>query len=202
MSVQVRSDHIVHTATSNVGLWRLAALAVLMASTACTGGEPLPVEMLVRKGDVYLDPETLEPYSGPAVVTFANRMASKETYHDGVKHGPYEWYFANGRLFERGTYHDGHLDGRFYAYWGSIDLYEEGAYLHGEFDGPRTWYLAGELIELVTYRNGIIEGAYERYREDGTLDLKGTLFGGEPCGVWFEGRERISYPECGTSVTE
>ena len=172
MSVQVRSDHIVHTATSNVGLWRLAALAVLMASTACTGGEPLPVEMRVRKGDVYRDPETLEPYSGPAVVTFADRMASKETYHDG------------------------HLDGRFYAYWGSIDLYEEGAHLHGEFDGPRTWYLAGELIELVTYRNGIIEGAYERYREDG------TLFGGEPCGVWFEGRERISYPECGTSVTE
>lgn len=177
-------------------------MAVVVASTACTGGGPLPVETLIRKGDVYLDPETLELFSGPAIVTFANRLASRETYHDGVKHGPYEWYFENGRLFEKGTYHDGHLDGRFYAYWGSIDLYEEGAYLHGEFDGPRTWYFAGELIELVTYRNGIIEGAYERYGEDGKLKLKGTLIGGEPCGTWFEGSERISYPACGAFAAE
>ena len=204
----------------------LAALAVL-AGLGCAERNPRPMDELVRQGDVFLDPETLQPYSGPAFSTFdeqplviekrlslqdgtydgpyeayfANRLlSSKEFYHNGRKHGPYVWYSASGRLFEEGTYHQGVLDGPYEAYWESGELYERGTYLAGNFDGSRAWYSEGELIELVTYANGVIDGPYERFDVDGTLDLLGVLRNGVPCGTWLDGLATIDYPSCRTST--
>jgi MORN repeat variant len=229
MSERARLDRASRIVVLNPGPWKLVAVVVLVGVAACTGPAPRPVDELVREGDVYLDPETLQPYSGPVFVTFDDQplvvaqrlslregtydgpfeayfenrqLSSKEIYREGVKDGPYEWYFENGRLFEKGTYRGGRLGGRYEAYWDNGDLYEEGTYLHGDFDGPRKWYLEGELIELVTYRNGVMDGPYERYREDGALDLKGTLVDGTPCGVWLEGGATLSYPACGGASTD
>lgn len=205
----------------------LVGLASL-AMTAC-GPDERPVSELMRVGDVFLNPETMEPYSGIAFATFDDRpdvvrkrlslrngeydgpyeayfenqrLSSKEIYEDGIRHGPYEWYFQNGQLFEEGTYRDGHLEGPYRAYWENGDLYEEGTRRSGRFDGPRRWYMDGRLVELVTYRRGVMEGLYERYLEDGTLDLKGMLYDGTPCGMWIEGDRTISYPACRTRVTD
>ena len=49
----------------------------------------------------------------------------------------------------------------------------------------------------MTYVDGRIEGPYERYIEDGELDIKGTLRDGQPCGPWLEDRATITYPSCG-----
>ena len=100
------------------------------------------------------------------------RLSSKETYVDGVRHGPYEWYFESGSLFEEGTYTEGVLDGPYRAFWETGDLYEEGTYRSGQFDGPRRWFMNGRLVEMVTYRNGVIEGIYERYTPWGDLDIE------------------------------
>jgi antitoxin component YwqK of YwqJK toxin-antitoxin module len=62
--------------------------------------------------------------------------------------------------------------------------------------------VGGRLIEVVTYRRGVIDGLYERYTEDGTLDLKGMLERGEPCGMWIEADRAIPYPSCGTRITD
>jgi antitoxin component YwqK of YwqJK toxin-antitoxin module len=208
---------------------KVAVLVASFTTAVCTAPEARAVEDLVRESGIYLDPVTMEPYSGPAFATFSgqpsvvaqrlrmkdgayhgpfeayfenHQLSSKEMYEAGVKHGPYEWYFDSGRLFEKGTYHEGHLDGPYEAFWDSGALYEEGNYRHGEFDGPRRWYLEGQLIELVTYVNGTMEGPYERYTEDGRLDLKGTLSAGSPCGTWTEAQNSISYPGCGTSIVD
>lgn len=209
--------------------FRLALALLLVVAAACTGPEERPVDELVRVGDLYLNPETMEPYSGLAFATFDDapsivaerlslrhgaydgpyeayfenrRLSSKEIYENGVKNGPYEWYFESGQLFEKGTYRDGRLDGPYRAYWENGDLYEEGTYRHGRFDGPRRWYLDNRLVELVTYRNGVTEGLYERYLEDGTLDLKGMLHAGEPCGMWIEGDRTLPYPPCSSRVAD
>jgi hypothetical protein len=206
----------------------LVLLAVL-ALASCGGSHERPLDELVQVGDVYLDPDTHEPYSGLAYSTFDDmpdvvaerltlregtydgpyeayfenrRLSSKEIYQNGVKNGPYEWYFENGQLFEKGTYEDGRLEGPYRAYWENGDLYEEGTYRSGRFEGPRRWYLEGRLIELVTYRNGVMDGLYERYREDGTLDLKGVLRYGDPCGMWIEGDRPIPYPDCSGRVAD
>lgn len=207
----------------------LFVVLVLGASTSCWGPEERPIDELVRAGDLFLHPKTMEPYSGLAFATFGDapgriaqrssvrsgnydgpfdallenqRLSSKEVYENGVKNGPYEWYFENGQLFEKGTYRDGRLDGPYRAYWENGDLYEEGTYRSGRYDGPRRWYVGGRLIEVVTYRDGVMEGLYERYEEDGTLDVKGMLHAGTPCGMWIERDRAVLHPLCGTRITE
>lgn len=207
----------------------LAVTVLLVATSACERAAERPVDDLVRQGNVFLDPETMEPYSGLAFATFDGqpdviakrltlrdgtydgpyeaffenrRLSSKEIYREGVRHGRYEWYFENGQLFEEGTYVQGTLEGPYRAYWENGDLYEEGTYRNGRFDGPRRWYMEGRLVELVTYQDGVIEGLYERYLEDGTLDLKGMLRNGTPCGMWIEGTETIPYPACSTRIVD
>lgn len=206
-----------------------AIFATLVAATACSRSAERPVDDLVRQGNVFLDPETMEPYSGLAIATFDGqpgvvskrltlrdgaydgpyeaffenrRLSSKEIYRDGVRHGRYEWYFENGQLFEEGTYVEGTLEGPYRAYWENGDLYEEGTYRSGQFDGPRRWYMDGRLVELVTYRKGVIDGLYERYLEDGALDLKGMLRNGTPCGMWIEADQTIAYPACSTRLVD
>jgi hypothetical protein len=207
----------------------LTLVLAAAAALACSGPDERPVDELVRRGSVFLNPETMEPFSGIAFATFHDhpgviaerlslrdgtydgpyeayfenrRLSSREIYENGVRNGPYEWYFENGQLFEEGTYRHGRLDGPYRAYWENGDLYEEGTYRRGRFHGPRRWYIDGRLIELVTYRNGVIDGLYERYLEDGALDLKGMLQDGEPCGNWIEADSMIPYPVCGTRLTD
>jgi antitoxin component YwqK of YwqJK toxin-antitoxin module len=196
---------------------------LLGAALGCSEPNPRPKDDLVRQGTLYLDPATLEPYSGTVFTTFQGspprieqraslrdghydgpfewyfgkgQLSLRELYRDGRKEGPYEWYFESGRLYERGTYRNGRLDGPYEAYYESGDLYEKGSYLAGTFHGPREWYLDGRLIELVTYVGGRIDGPYERYTEHGVLDLKGMLENGQPCGTWLEDGGEITYPSC------
>jgi antitoxin component YwqK of YwqJK toxin-antitoxin module len=208
--------------TRPLGL-RVALSFILVGAVGCGPATPRPKDDLVRQGSVYLDPETLEPYSGTVFTTFQGspprieqrvslrdghydgpfewyfgrgQLSLRELYQDGRKEGPYEWYFESGQLYERGTYRNGMLDGPYEAYYESGDLYEKGTYLAGAFHGPREWYLADQLIELVTYRHGSIDGPYERHAEDGAIDLQGMLHDGQPCGAWLEDGETITYPTC------
>jgi hypothetical protein len=203
---------------------RTVALASLLLGLGCSGPEPRPAEELVRQGDLYLHPATLQPYSGPVFTTFANapllvekrgslreghydgpfewyfgnrQLSLRENYRHGMKDGPYEWYFESGELYERGTYVNGRLEGPYEAYYESGQLYERGVYRAGAFHGPRQWFLADRLIELVTYVDGRIEGPYERYTSEGELDLRGWLEDGQPCGTWLEGEATVKYPRCG-----
>ena len=207
---------------------KYAAILVACALPFISRGERA-FDELVREGQLYLDPGTMAPFTGVAVATYAEessriaqhlgisgdhyegpferliedrRLSSKETYVDGVRHGPYEWYFESGAVFEEGTYVDGRLDGPYRAFWETRDLYEEGTYRRGQFDGPRRWYMDGRLVEMVTYRNGVIEGIYERYSLEGDLAMKGMLFDGDPCGRWIEGTQVIDYVACGARITE
>lgn len=208
---------------------RIVLLAFLGLVSACSGASEVAVEELVRDGHLFLDPATMEPYSGLAFATYESRagvlaqkmrlgtgsyagpfdaifddrrLSSKEVYENGVRHGPYQWFFESGRLFEEGTYVEGRLDGPYRAYWETGELYEEGTYRRGQFDGPRRWYMKGRLVEVVTYRMGVIEGLYERYSADGELDLKGNLYEGEPCGMWIEGDRPVVYTPCGPRLSE
>ncbi len=205
---------------------RFVPLLLVGIAAACSGTAEVPRDELVRQGDLFLDPGTMEPFSGFAFATYETRagvvsmglggayagpfdalfadrrLSSKESYQNGVKHGPYEWFFESGQLFEEGTYEEGRLEGPYRAYWETGELYEEGTYRAGQFDGPRRWYMKGRLVELVTYRFGVIEGLYERYSPEGDLELKGLLYEGNPCGTWVERARTVAYPGCGPRITE
>ncbi len=204
----------------------LVAWVVVLATSARP--ESRDLDQLVREGGVFFDPATHEPFTGVALTAFENdadvsrhlglwsgayrgpfesyfrsrNLSARESFRDGVRHGPFAWYYEDGALFEEGSYVDGRRDGIYRAYWESGDLYEEGTYVDGALDGPRRWYAGGRLIEMVTYRHGVIDGLYERYHEDGSIDLKGMLRSGSPCGVWLEADRTISYPHCAFARTE
>lgn len=201
-----------------------ASVAPLCVAAACSEPDPLPLAELVRQGDAYLHPVTLQPYSGLVFASFGghprqierrarlrkgqydgpfelffenHRLSVREVYREGQKDGPYEWYLEDGQLYERGTYENGLREGPYEAYFDDGNIFEKGTYHYGDFQGPREWYMHGQLIERVTYVDGQIDGPYERHAPDGTLELEGTLLYGSPCGVWLEGGERVVYPSCG-----
>lgn len=217
-----------HLFSSPKTLLKFAALLIACSLPFISSGER-PFDELVRDDQLYLDPGTMAPFTGVAVATYADkssriaqhlgisgdrydglferliedrRPSSTESYVNGVRQGPYQWYFESGSLFEEGSYTDGVLEGPYRAFWESGDLYEEGTYRGGQFDGPRRWFMHNRLVELVTYRNGVIEGIYERYTPDGDVDMKGVLYDGDPCGRWIETGRVINYSACGGHVTE
>lgn len=201
----------------------------VVALLTCSEPAPRPLAELVRRGDLFLDPQTLEPYSGPIFATFSDRpmsiaarvslrrgtfdgvyekyfenhrVSAKEMYRNGRRDGPYEWYFESGRLFESGTYRRGVLDGPYEAFWESGDITEAGTYKAGQYDGMRSWYANGRLIERVTYVDGVIDGPYERYTREGVLEARGALRDGQPCGSWVEGGEEVEHAACTAEVEE
>lgn len=204
-------------------LFSIVLILLLLSSVGCFEATPLPRDALVKEEGVYLHPATREPYSGSVFTTFANtplkveqranlrdghydgavewyfgnrQVSVREVYRGGLRDGPYQWYFESGHLYETGTYRHGRLDGPYEAYYETDDLHETGTYRAGEFDGPRKWFLGDRLVELVTYDRGRIYGPYERYTPAGTLDLKGRLQDGQPCGTWFEDGATVTYARC------
>jgi hypothetical protein len=205
---------------------RAVAGSIALAALGCSDPAPRPKAELLREGSLYLDPATLEPYSGAVFTTFAGssdrivqraslreghydgplewysgegQLELRELYRDGTKEGPYEWYFESGQIYERGFYIDGLRDGPYEAYYETGELYERGAYRAGLFHGPREWYRDNRLIERVFYLDGRMEGPYERYTEGGALAVSGSLRDGLPCGAWVEDGVTTTYPVCDES---
>ena len=101
------------------------------------------------EGDVFLDPETLEPYSGTAFSTFDEQplvIEERLTLRDGTYDGPHEAYFANRRLSSKEVYENGRKHGSYVWYSDTGRLFEEGTYHQGVLDGPyevtcpQEWY--------------------------------------------------------------
>ena len=55
---------------------------------------------------------------------------------------------------------------------------------------------------MVTYVDGALTGNYERYGEDGTLDVIGVLLDGVACGLWFDHGAAVEHAPCGEALAE
>ena len=151
-------------------LFTLALIAV-----GCSEPIPRNLDELVWQGDeyrmrgVYLDRETVRPYSGPVFDFFPDdttRFRTIGSLKDGKFDGPYEYYHPNGQLWRREAYKD------------------------GEFDGLSEWYHPnGQLEHRTTYKDGQRYGSHESYNENGQLEIKGTYEDGKEVG----GEETYAY---------
>ena len=126
-------------------------IPVLLVLFGCLQAEPLPrnVDTLVEQGDMYLDRETMLPYSGPIFRLMEDDSSTVQmstTLKDGLRHGPWEIYHENGQLSSKGTWSNGELDGPF------EDYYEN-----------------GQLLGRSSYSNGELDGQFEDYYENGQL---------------------------------
>ena len=129
---------------------------------------------LMRRGNVYLDPETREVYTGPVFATFEQGVIS-ETWllEDGKKDGRYEYFYLSGRGRMMETYSAGILEGPTETYFKNEQLADKGSYREGEWDGP-----------------------YEAYWVRGWLAERGNWTLGERCGDWISFGQTIMYPAC------
>ena len=200
---------------------RFLLLTLTLIAVGCSEPIPRNLEELVWQGDdyrfrgVYLDRETVRPYSGPVFDFFPDdttRFRTIGSLKDGKWDGLYEDYWANGQLWEKGTYRDGELDGPFESYYENGEMEQKGTYKDGEMDGlVENYYENGQLQAKTShfypdstegrsdYGDELpwwIHGPFEIYSEDGVLFEKGTMNMGEPCGEWFENGKTVTYDPC------
>jgi antitoxin component YwqK of YwqJK toxin-antitoxin module len=196
-------------------------LLFVLALIASGCAEPIPrnLDDLPMQGPQYLDPETLEPYSGPAY-----RMSSEDdpteivlrvNLRDGRFHGDFEDFALEGDsqgLYQTGTYRDGQLEGRFEVFYPSGVFRARGTYENGEQDGPSELYSEnGQLEFRATFTAGELDGPYEAYYENGQLWEKKTYVADEldgPYEAYYENGqlwERGTWDmdeECGEWIIE
>jgi antitoxin component YwqK of YwqJK toxin-antitoxin module len=129
---------------------------------------------LMRRGNVYLDPDTREVYTGPVFARFEEGVISETgVLENGKKDGSYEYFYLSGRVRMMETYSAGILEGPTETYFKNEQLADKGSYREGEWDGP-----------------------YEAYWVRGWLAERGDWTLGERCGDWISFGQTIMYPAC------
>ena len=127
----------------------------------------------------------------------------KETYSvitapDGteVKHGRYNIFFQNGKIWQEGSYENGKLQGLWKDYYEDGALKQELLYdkdlLNGE---TRYYYPSGKLQQKINYRNDLLNGMVIMYYENGNLQesclYKDNLPEGELKTFYEDGKTRF-----------
>jgi antitoxin component YwqK of YwqJK toxin-antitoxin module len=52
------------------------------------------------------------------------------------------------------------------------------------------------LWEKTTYKDGVQDGPFESYHENGQVRDRGIYKGDKKCGEWVEGNETVTYNPC------
>ncbi len=145
------------------------SVALLLGALTCAHSgvlaqSPANLDLLELRRGVYLERPSFEPFSGPVVSRwnadnvrergsllngrwdgvreifyFDGQLAVRETYSEGVLHGPFESYFRQGSPSDKGTYENGLLEGPYEAYW-LRQLAERGTWTEGRECGEWVRY--------------------------------------------------------------
>ena len=186
----------------------LFALALITAGCS----EPIPrnLDDLSMQGPQYLDPETLEPYSGPAYRMSEDdptQIVLRINLRDGRFHGDFEDFnpeLLRGLdlgIYQTGSYRDGQREGRYEYFYPSGVFSSRGTYENDELDGPAEYYYEnGQLWEKRAYTAGELDGPFEAYYENGPLRVKATFVAGERDGPWEMYHENGQLRQKGTYV--
>ena len=123
------------------------------------------------QGPQYLDPETLEPYSGPAYRMSegdSTQILLRVNLRDGRFHGDFEDFDPERfrelglGIYQMGSYMDGQREGSYeYVYPSGVPR-GHGTYENGEVSGTyESYYENGQLLGMNTYKEGVLDGPSE-----------------------------------------
>jgi antitoxin component YwqK of YwqJK toxin-antitoxin module len=123
---------------------RTLLFVLALIAVGCADAIPRNLDDLSRQGLQYLDPETLEPYSGPACRMSEDdptQIVLRFNLRNGRFHGDYEdfapeTYRLGSGFYETGTYRDGQREGRFENFYPSGVFRGRGTYENGLKEGP------------------------------------------------------------------
>ena len=143
-------------------------------------------------------------------------LRAKGKYKDGKYQGQWEWYFLGGKLESKGPFKDGKYNGYWLANHKNGQLQWEGVYTKGKRVGPWVWYypdgslmekrnymyeqpgvqfgqlikyhLNGQLMAIGEYKNGLKDGPWVFYEEDGTKRFYSSNYGDDAgTGIYRSG---------------
>ena len=183
----------------------LLFVLALIASGCVEPPIPRNLDDLSMQGPQYLDPETLEPYSGPAYRMSeddSTQIVLRVNLRDGRFHGDFEDFEPDDvpgslDLYQTGTYRDGQREGRFEYFYPSGVLRGRGTYENGLQEGPyESYYESGEPRNKFNYTDAEQDGPFESYHESGQLERRGTANMGQKCGEWIEDGKTVTYDPC------
>jgi hypothetical protein len=130
----------------------IGLVLISVGSVDLDAQEPMDLVNLVQRGDTYLTPETLVPYSGPAFSVFpsdSNRIREQGTLGGGTWEGLYESFYCNGQVDSKIEYRGGEFDGSFERYYFDGKLLAKGSYSMGVRCGE--WIDEGGQPTQMTY---------------------------------------------------
>ena len=113
----------------------LIPIPVFLVLVGCSEPVPRNLDTLVQQGDVYLDRETMLPYSGPIFRLMeddSSKVQISTTLKDGLRHGPLEGYYENGQLEVKSSFSNGKYDGPYEDYHENGRLRSKGSFSNGE----------------------------------------------------------------------
>ena len=112
------------------------------------------------------------------------------TRSDGVKHGPWREWHANGNPKSVGAYDDGKMEGKWQTFSEDGSLKTEGVYKRGLKDGVWTQYYGkddgGTKNRVEEHHAGSYEVKWTAFRSNGVKWAEGTLVGSQPNGPYTE----------------
>jgi len=130
----------------------IGLVLISAGSVGLDAQEPMNLVNLVQRGDAYLTPGTLVPYSGPAFSVFpsdSNRIREQGTLRGGTWEGLYESFYFNGQVDSKIEYRDGEFDGSFERYYFDGKALAKGSYSMGVRCGE--WIDEGGQPTQMTY---------------------------------------------------
>jgi antitoxin component YwqK of YwqJK toxin-antitoxin module len=113
---------------------------------------------------------------------------------DGSGRAEAYFYHENGKIMSHGIYTNMKKDSIWSNYGPSGRLSSKEPYVNDSVHGKKYIYIISEdpldnsqkLSEVITFDNGIREGAYIRYFVSGRIMMKGTYSNGRRHGIWEE----------------
>lgn len=112
-------------------------------------------------------------------------LLAVDHYEDGLLEGDFVEYDENGEQLTRGQYISGMEEGDWFYRHG--EKIEKGSFYEGQQIGTwRTWFANGKVASEVQYEQGLPDGYYRTYWENGNSKISGHYISGERAGIWHQ----------------
>ena len=131
-------------------------------------------------------PKNTEAYGGRPPLgnrEYCGRPGPSDTPQSITNHGPWRFWWPNGKLQHRGTYKNGQKHGKFTQWADTGQKISEGSYERNLKKGTwKRWNRQNKIQESVQYVDGRIHGFRSLYDSDGILEVELVYEAGELVG--------------------
>jgi len=176
----------------------------------CSEPEPIDIDKLNYRGEIYYKVNSSEPYSGDVFSVYPNgqyqrygnlkngkfvgsvkyfhvngQLESEEMYENGKLKRVSKFFLENGQLESEEMYENGKLNGVSKFFLENGQLVEEGNYINDLKDGTYMLYHEnGQISQEIVYSYGKRNGKINQFEQDGKLSLEGMYTDDKKSGTW------------------